>query len=43
MILTEIVSQHVEEAAFLWLLRSNAVFAGRQKGVRDGDAMDQCD
>lgn len=24
MILTEIVSQHVEEAAFLWLLRSNA-------------------
>lgn len=25
MILTEIVSQHVEEAAFLWLLRSNAV------------------
>jgi uncharacterized protein (TIGR02270 family) len=25
MILTEIVSQHVEEAAFLWLLRSNAI------------------
>ena len=24
MILTEIVSQHAEEAAFLWLLRSNA-------------------
>ena len=27
MIITEIVSQHVEEAAFLWLLRSNAVSA----------------
>lgn len=25
MILTEIVSQHAEEAAFLWLLRSNAI------------------
>ena len=25
MMITEIVSQHVEEAAFLWLLRSNAV------------------
>jgi uncharacterized protein (TIGR02270 family) len=27
MMITEIVSQHVEEAAFLWLLRSNAVSA----------------
>lgn len=25
MILTEIVSQHVEEAVFLWLLQSNAI------------------
>jgi len=25
MIITEIVSQHAEEAAFLWLLRSNAI------------------
>lgn len=25
MIIAEIVSQHVEEAAFLWLLRSNAI------------------
>ena len=25
MINAEIVSQHVEEAAFLWLLRSNAI------------------
>ncbi len=27
MIIAEIVSQHAEEAAFLWLLRSNAVSA----------------
>ena len=27
MVITEIVSQHAEEAAFLWLLRSNAVSA----------------
>ena len=27
MIITEIVSQHAEEAAFLWLLRSNAIHA----------------
>ena len=25
MIIAEIVSQHVEESAFLWLLRSNAI------------------
>ena len=27
MIIAEIVSQHAEEAAFLWLLRSNAIYA----------------
>lgn len=27
MVINEIVSQHAEEAAFLWLLRSNAVSA----------------
>src|SRR5690242_20160228 len=26
MIIAEIVSQHAEEAAFLWLLRSNAIY-----------------
>lgn len=43
MVIAEIVSHDGEAAGFRWLLCSNAVFAERRKGVRDGDGMDQCD